>query len=127
MSLALVDLCILVLHHQTVSILTFAFNNNYNRLITIVSLFSGGSGFVRVMFVFFLGVVPFISLSLFILYYCQQNRPWFISQPSANEYVPTPNNNIVMRKELIITDKKLIFSTNSKVWPNETLNIESRT
>ncbi|XP_031634876.1 disintegrin and metalloproteinase domain-containing protein 19 [Contarinia nasturtii] len=44
-----------------------------------------GYGFVRVMYVFFLGVVPFIALSLFLFYYWRQNRPWFITQASAND------------------------------------------
>lgn len=47
---------------------------------------SDGSGFVRVMYVFFLGVVPFVSLFLFFVYYWRQNRPSFLRK-SANVYV----------------------------------------
>lgn len=75
-----------------------------------------GYGFVRVMYVFFLGVVPFISLSLFVFFYWRQNRPWFISQTSANEYVLKHLHDVKMPKNLQITDKKLVFSTNAQVW-----------
>lgn len=76
-----------------------------------------GYGFVRVMYVFFLGVVPFISLSLLLFYYWRQNRPWFISQATGNEYVPRKCDKVDEQKILQITDKKLVFSTNSEVWP----------
>lgn len=42
-----------------------------------------GVGVVRVMYVFFLGVVPFISLILFFVYYWRQNRP-LILRKSTN-------------------------------------------
>lgn len=38
------------------------------------------------MYVFFLGVVPFVSLFLFFVYYWRQNRPAFMRK-SANVYV----------------------------------------
>lgn len=76
---------------------------------------------MRIMYVFFLGVVPFIALSLFLLYYWQQNRPWFISQSPTNEYVPkiilNNTDSVVLRKNLEITETKLVYSTNSKIWP----------
>lgn len=83
----------------------------------LFDFFAGGNGFVRVMYVFFLGVVPFISLSLILFYYWQQNRPWFISQAPAHEYVTNSPDDVLLRNKLKITDTKLIFSTNSKVWP----------
>lgn len=67
------------------------------------------------MYVFFLGVVPFISISLLLLYYWRQNRPWFVAEPPINEYVPNCGENVVKAKLIIeITDKKLIFCTNPK-------------
>lgn len=77
--------------------------------------FTDGSGFVRVMYIFFLGVVPFIALSLLLFYYWRQNRPWFITQ--ANEYVKNEQLPCVEKsKNIEISNTKLIFSTNSEVW-----------
>ncbi|XP_037026148.1 disintegrin and metalloproteinase domain-containing protein 12 isoform X2 [Bradysia coprophila] len=39
-----------------------------------------GSGFVRIMYVFFLGVVPFLILASLFLYYWKQNKPFFMSK-----------------------------------------------
>lgn len=65
------------------------------------------------MYVFFLGVVPFISISLLLMYYWKQNRPWFIAQTPTNEYVPNCGEHVVKAKLIVeITDKKLIFCTN---------------
>lgn len=86
-----------------------------------------GTGIVRVMYVFFLGVVPFISLSLFFVYYWRQNRPLFLRK-SANVYVQkrrhaaanascllsnaTPSDKV----KPIISASTLISSTNPRVW-----------
>lgn len=43
------------------------------------------------MYVFFLGVVPFVSLFLFFVYYWRQNRPAFLRK-SANVYVSNKFN-----------------------------------
>lgn len=70
------------------------------------------------MYLFFLGVVPFISVSLLLLYYWKQNKPFLMmSRPSGNEYVSKfiDENENNTRKCLEITDKKLVFSTNPKL------------
>lgn len=77
-----------------------------------------GSGLMRILYIFFLGVVPFISISLFLMYYWHQNRPWFISQPPTNEYVSNSQPDVVPREMPTITDHKLVFSTNEEVWPH---------
>lgn len=82
------------------------------------------------MYVFFLGVVPFVSLFLFFVYYWRQNRPAFLRK-SANVYVQTryPNGGgvdkfnrdrrtdmtIVHKPNLTIGDSKLISCTNPRV------------
>lgn len=68
------------------------------------------------MYVFFLGVVPFISISLLLLYYWKENRPWFIAQTPTTEYVPNCDANVVKAKLIVeITDKKLVFCTNPRL------------
>lgn len=83
------------------------------------------------MYVFFLGVVPFISLCLFFFYYLRQNRPQFLRNP-ANVYVrklfkrldvytiplaKTPSVNVLSRKERpTIGATILVSSTDPRVW-----------
>lgn len=76
------------------------------------------------MYVFFLGVVPFISLVLFFVYYLRQNRPLFLRK-APNVYVPksrvkpqhssTSMHDPTLKKKLLITDTKLISTTNPHV------------
>lgn len=76
-----------------------------------------GSGFARVLYVFFLGVVPFISISLFLLYYWQQNRGLIIRRVPT-EYVPKKPK--FTKNNLHISETKLVFSTNPHVLSTST-------
>lgn len=86
---------------------------------------SDGHGFARIMYVFFLGVVPFISLILFAIYYWRQHRPTLLRKSTKpNAYVPTAVAVAPAYKphktKLHITDTKLISSTNPHVLSNST-------
>lgn len=74
------------------------------------------------MYVFFLGVVPTMSLLAFFIYYWRQNRPFkSFRKPSTNVYVPTTRESNSTRKaNLQITVSKLISSTNPHVLSNST-------
>lgn len=92
---------------------------------------SDGAGIVRVMYVFFLGVVPFISLCLFFIYYWRQNRPQFMRNP-VNVYVENVFKRLDCAQQLpneckvhvamsakprpTIGATTLISSTNPRVW-----------
>lgn len=76
------------------------------------------------MYVFFLGVVPTMSLLAFFIYYWRQNRPFkSFRKPSSNVYVPTTTtreSSSTRKAKLQITVSKLISSTNPYILSNST-------
>lgn len=71
------------------------------------------------MYVFFLGVVPTMSLLAFFIYYWRQNRPFKSFRKPSNVYVPTTTR-VARKANLQITVSKLISSTNPHVLSNST-------
>lgn len=70
---------------------------------------------MRIMYVFFLGVVPFLILASLFLYYWKQNKPFFISK-TPNLYVES--NEKIVKPKLQISHTTLISCTNPHVYSN---------
>lgn len=77
------------------------------------------------MYIFFLGVVPTVSLFLFFTYYWKQNRPSLTTRKSTTVYVETTepianttSPTLNKKRKLQITDIKLNSTTNQHALSN---------